>query len=329
MATTTPSNVDTSIPEVWAKLVLRLHTYDSFWDRFVSGEGGGGCLIRRTDLLNSPGDTIHIQTTDPLSGAGVSGDVSVLEGNEENLTSAEFTVVPEVYRHAVKVNRRAQKKSILDLREEASMRLAEWGREKMDNVRFANFLQTTNLNGAAYTPNIKYANDATLTSNIDSSDKLTVNDIRKIRYLLQTQKARPFKVNGLDVYFGVIHPGQALDLKNDSTYNTAIQNALPRLEASNPMFTGALAMIDGIVLFESFKLPTVSNWGSGGTLPGATALFFGQEAFVEGIDESVSWNEDTFDYGWHFGTAYHFAFQPRRARPHNSLFYRSYITPVS
>ena len=154
MTATTPTHVDTSINEVWAKKVLRDHLRDGFWGRFTGPEGSGAPIIQKTELLNAPGDTIHIQVTSPLSGAGVSGDTTALEGSEENLTTSEMTVIPVFYRHGVRWYRRANKKSILDLRSEAQMRLAEWGGEKMDDLRFANFAATgSTLNGAAYNAN--------------------------------------------------------------------------------------------------------------------------------------------------------------------------------
>lgn len=327
MTATLPSHVDTSIPEVWAKRVLRTHLRSGFWGQFVGGPGSP--IVQQTELKDAPGDKIHIQVTTPLVGAGVSGDTATLVGNEENLTTSEISCMPTLYRHAVRINRRANKKSIIQLREEARMRLADWGQDKMDQLRFASFISAAAINGGeTYTPTLKYANDATALNNIDATDKLSVKDIRKIRALLRNAKAKPFKHNGLDVYFGVIHPYQALDLKQDTEYNTAVQQAMPRA-SENPIFSGALAMIDGVVLFEHFNVPTVANAGATTNLPAAKSLFFGSEFAVEAVDENVSWAEDTFDYGHEWGVAYAFATQPRRALELSSLQYLSYYTPVS
>src|SRR5687767_4203000 len=141
MASTTPTNVDSSIPELWAKLTLRDHLVAGFWKNMIGSEGSSSPIIQKTELLNNPGDTIHIQTTAPLAGAGVEGDTAVLEGNEEALATGSKKVIPVLYRHAVRINRRSNKKSIVELRAEARMRLAEWGEEKMDDKRFANFVQ--------------------------------------------------------------------------------------------------------------------------------------------------------------------------------------------
>ena len=123
MASTTPTNVDSSIREVWADRVLRDTLYAGFWGSKVGGPGARSPLIRQTELLDRPGDVIHIQVTNPLAGAGVSGDTTALTGSEEALLTAEIKTVPDLYRHAVRMYRMAQKKSLIDLREEARMRL--------------------------------------------------------------------------------------------------------------------------------------------------------------------------------------------------------------
>src|SRR5660397_235681 len=119
MAVTEPSAVTSSIPEKYAKRVLRDIEKDTFWAHLVTPEGGGGAFIRRDELLEKPGETVHIQVTRPLSGAGLTGDVATLEGSEESLSTEEITVAPVYVRHGVRVNRRAQKKSLVDLREKS------------------------------------------------------------------------------------------------------------------------------------------------------------------------------------------------------------------
>ena len=328
MAVTTVANVDTSIQEVWAPRVLRSHVRNGFWGKFTGAPGSGMPIVQQSELLNRPGDTLHIQVSNPLSGSGIAGDGGTkVDGNEENLVTSEILVVPTLLRHGVRAYRRASKKSIIDLREEAYLRLAEWGMDKCDNARFANFLSAATMNGQTYTPNFKYAGAATSNATLTGAMITTVSDIRKMRALLLNAKCKPFKAQGRDWFFGVIHPFAALDLKNDTAYNTAVQNAAPRSDL-NPIFDGHLAAIDGIVLYESFNVP-YANGGVGGAVPIQKGLFFGQEAFVEGLDENVSWVEDTFDYGNEWGVAYSFAHQPRRALELSSLQFQSAITIVT
>jgi N4-gp56 family major capsid protein len=311
MAVTTPTHVDTSIPEVWAKMVLRDTLRAGFWKNMIGGEGSGLPIIQKTELLNNPGDTIHIQVTAPLAGAGVSGDTTQLVGSEENLTTSEKLVVPTLYRHAVRVNRRANKKSIIDLRSEAKLRLAEWGEEKMDDLRFATFTQTSNLNGASYTPNILVVGGGSDESDVDDVDFLTVEAIMQTKLALQNQKAKPIRIAGAGLYAMVVHPNALYRLKREDEYQSWVREA-ERRGPDNPFFQGATAMIDGVVLFESYNVPVFTAGGADSN-DVAKNIAFGAEAFIEGVDENVSWNEDDFDYGLEFGIAYSFAMQARRA----------------
>lgn len=321
MAFTTPTNIDTSIPEIWAKTVLRSHKHAGFWGRFVGPEGSGAPLIQRTDTLGGPGDLIHVQITNPLSGSGVSGDTTLLEGSEENLTSLELKLMAEYYRHAVGVYRRAAKKSIIGLRQEATMRLGEWGMVKMDSLRFDNFVATTvplPVTGDAYTPNIHTCGGTDGTPHIDdiaAGDKLTVAEIQKIKLKLENQMARPVEVDGMPVYFIVTHPNSLFDLKREAEYRDWVREAAER-GAGNPFFRGATAMIDGMVIHSSFRCPTATN---AGTVKVSKGVAFGSEAFVEAIDEHPDWDEDVFDYGNKLGVAYGFACYARRALELSSI----------
>ncbi len=315
MAVTTPTNVDASIPEVWAKLVLRDHLYAGFFANMIGGEGSGKPIIQKTELLNNPGDTIHITTSAPLQGAGVSGDTTALEGSEEALSLDSIKVVPELYRHAVRVNRRANKKSIADLRSEARTRLAEWGGQKMDTLRIASFAQTSAMNGDTYTPNVIVAGGGTGVNDVAAGDKLTVELIQQIRLTLFNNRAKPMTDGGSAIFGLLVAPNTLYDLKRESEYQSWVRDAQVRGDA-NPFFRGAVAMIDGVVIFEHSNVLVADN---GSSVAVSKNIAFGAEAFVEGVDESVSWAEDEFDYGLEFGIAYSFACQSRRALEQNSL----------
>jgi N4-gp56 family major capsid protein len=321
MTATTPTHVDSAIPEIWAQEVLRDHLVSGFWAKFVGGEGSSAALVQKTELLNKPGDLIHIQTTVPLAGAGLSGDTAKLDGNEENLTTAEIKVAPVYYRHGVRWYRRANKKSIVGLREEAKMRLAEWGGQKMDALRFSQFVST---NGADVPDGAYAANEYTIAAEGGVSKKtvaastLSVKELQTIKLRLVNQRAKPMMTDaGEPVYGIVVHPNAAFDLKRETEYQTWVRDAQIRGDR-NPFFRGALAMIDGMVVYEHPNVPTYASAGTG-AVKSATNIAFGSNAFVEGVDENPDWAEQEFDYGNEIGIGYGFAFQPRRALKLSSL----------
>jgi len=319
MTVTSPTHIDSSIPELWAKLTLRDSLRGGFWSKFVGGEGSRSPIVRRTDLLNAPGDTIHIQVTNPLTGSGVAGDVTALEGSEENLTTSSIKVVPLLYRHGVRMYRRAVKKSILDLRGEAKNRLAEWGEEKMDDVRFANFVSQAVMNGETYTANTRSGDvgAAGVPGDVDAGDHLTVALLQQAKLQAYNNRALPLKASDGNEFFAMVcHPNSLYNLKREAEYRDWVREAQVRGDG-NPFFMGATAMIDGVLLFQHNNVPTAAD--GAGSIAVSRNILFGAEAFIEGLDESVSWAEDTFDYGNEIGFAYSFAFQPRRGLEKNSI----------
>jgi len=321
MAETTPTNVDSSIPEIWAPNSLRKLRRKSFWSQFVGAEGSGAPIITKSELLNKPGDLIHIQVTDVLTGAGQTGDTATVDGNEENLATTEIKVAPLLYRHGVRNNRRAGKKSILDLRSEARMRLEEWGRKKTDDERFALFAATSlpaPLGSETYAPNIYVVggpNPGGAVNDVSVGDTLTTRSIQEIRLKLATQDALPvYTDDGNPYYIFVTHPNSTFQLKQEARYESWVRDAEIRGK-TNPFFRGALAVIDGVIIYEHFHVPTVVNAGSQTVSKG---IAFGAEFAVEGLDEDTAFAEQEFDYGHRYGLEYHWAFQPRRALEKNS-----------
>lgn len=325
-APTTPTNVDSSIPEVWAKDAFRRVKVAGYFGKFIGRPGSGAPIIQKTELLGKPGDLIHIQVTDPLTGAGQTGDTSMVEGNEENLATSEIKTSPVFYRHGVANYRRAGKKSLIDLRTEARFRLEEWAQNKIDNLRWAAFTGTTPpVAGEVYTPNkmILATTDGAdvgtvVGDSVDdliATDGLTVKGIQMVKLKLRLQQARPLMIDGKPHYILVTHPNSTFLLKQETRYESWVREAAVRGE-SNPMFQGALAVIDGVILHDHENVPTANNATA---IKYAMGLAFGAEAFVEAADEDVGAVEEQFDYGNKLGYEIHFAFQPRRALELSSL----------
>ena len=314
-ASTTNANVATSHPELWASDVLREHLRDGFWGRFI-----GTAIRQRTELLGV-GDTLHIQVTNPLSGSGVAGDEGLLQGQEENLTTSEILCMPKLIRHAVRTYRRADKKSIVDLRGEAKMRLAEWGAECMDDKRFLNFSAAAldgsasfggNHGGETYTPNTYAVGGGTDEDDIEVGNDLDVESVQEIALKLYEQKAKPVVIDGQEYFALVVSPRSLHALKREAEYRDWVREAGAR-GPENPFFRGSTAIIDGVVIFRHTNVIQAATGGAGNNVPYMQGIAFGADAFVEAVDEGPSWNEESFDYGNELGVAYGFAFEPRRA----------------
>jgi hypothetical protein len=114
----------------------------------------------------------------------------------------------------------------------------------------------------------------------------------------------------------VVHPNTLYNLKRSDEYRDWVREAAEKGK-SNPFFRGSVAMVDGMLLFQHSNVPTANDGASSNAV--SRNIAFGAEAFIEGVDEAPSWDEDDFDYGNEFGIAYGFGFQPRRALEKNSL----------
>lgn len=329
------TNTVATTPKVWSRDILRTHKTKGFWPRFV----GSGALKQKTELLNKPGDIIHVPVTHPLSGSGkrgsvitpgVNNDGAKLEGYEENLSTSAIKCAPDLQRHAVRYNRRMDKRNVVSLRAEAKMRLAEWGMVRSDDDRFRLFLSDGSdgavvgaddelpVAGEAYTPNYYRVGGGANIDALTPTDLLTVEEVQQIKLACVEQEMRPIRTqDGEDIFVGVISPRMALGLKRDSEYQEYVKMARERA-TTNPLFTGALAMIDGIVLFQHLRVPVVTNANATPADVGK-GIVFGDEAFVEALDENVGGETETFDYGLELGFSYEFAFQPRRGLEQNSI----------
>lgn len=309
MTATTPTHVDTSIPEIWAKETLRKVKVGGFWGRFTGGPGSP--IVQKSELLNKPGDLIHVQVTDVLAGAGVT-EQTILEGSEENLATSEIKGSPLLYRHGVRVYERADKKSIVNLREECRFRLEEWLMAKTDAVRFTQFAGVTMpspLGSEAYTPNIFVVNGGTTVNDVQAIDDLSVASIQALKLKMLIQNAKPLDIDGFPHYVLVTHPYTTYQLKQEARYESWVREAQVRGE-SNPFFRGALAVIDGVIIYEHVSVPLLTN-----TVPiqMSKGICFGKEFAIETLDENSSFREALFDYQNEYGMAIRVAMQPRRA----------------
>ena len=96
---------------------------------------------------------------------------------------------------------------------------------------------------------------------------------------------------------------QMRDLKTDNTYQTLVSKAAPRGN-DNPLFKGATAVVEGVILYDHQKTPNTlglasgSRWGSGGTVHGAQALLLGAQALGFAALGNMEMEEsDNTDYG--------------------------------
>jgi len=313
MAVTNPTDVSSSIPKKYAMRVMRKVIADTFFTTLTSKQGGGGAIISKNQVLNKPGEEITIQVTSPLSGSGVEGDTATLEGNEEKLSTSSITVKTVYYRHGVRNNTRAEKKSLVGLREEAVNRLAEWGRDKLDTVRFGAALNkgfyydaggTEGEETSGGTPYVRYVGGGTSKADVEAADVMTLAELSKTKYIMLSRLAKPWNIGGNPYFMMVLEPWQEYNIKVTDTVWAQAQREAQLRGGSNPLFTGAVGIWDGIIIRQAARVPVVTDAGGSSNVRAATGMMFGPEAFIEAYGTYPDWDEDDFDYGLEHGVAW-------------------------
>lgn len=271
-----------------------------FLPRFGS-EGKNSIVYEKKELMKERGDRLTFGIRMRLNGSGV-GAGQTLEGNEEALTLHNYSVTMDRRRHAVRVEQGLTKQRVqADLEEEARMALKDWMSEYIDEQIFSSLRSTPttvwyNNNG---TPTKGTA--AAVKADISASqDKLTPKLIRAVKTWAMTggnrtqTPIRPIKVNGKNHFVLVCHPDALYDLKNDSTYEQYVREAEVR-GSENPLFNGATAIIDNVVIHEH-ESAYIATDGGGASEPYAECFFLGAQAicWAWGMREEMVMEE--FDY---------------------------------
>lgn len=321
--------------KAWSKELWYEALKDAYIGRFI-GEGSDSLIQNHVDLKKGKGDRITVGLRMQLSGDGIQGD-NTLEGNEEALQTYSQNVTIDQLRHAVRSQGKMSEQRVLfDLREECLMGLKDWWADRIDTWFFNQVCGNIVQSDTRYTGNqaiitldanhivrgrslLLTANDSMLTANTATQQF----GLQMIDYAVELAKTgvsgtsvpiRPLNVEGWPdpVYVAFLHPYQITDMRTSTDTNQwqDIQQAAMQggNVTKNPIFTGALGMYNGTLLYESSRIPLgVSTAGAAvsgvrrGVLCGAQAahIAFG----ADNSPDAFSWVEELFDYGNQLGVA--------------------------
>lgn len=298
------------------------------------------------ETSKGPGDTIKYDLIPNPQGPGVAGD-GVLAGQEVTFTWLQDTLTINQLRQAeLLVGRMSQQRVPYSMRDVAKVGLANWWKEMIDygllNQLGGNTGQTNiNYTGmqapvAPDTAHWIFGGDATSEATLDSNDIFTIDVIPSLVAKAQGTLQFPIKpvtIKGVEIS-GVLflHPLQVKALKTNFTqgewgdiFRAALQGGQI---TGNPIFTGAIGMIDGVVIHQDAHVPygdTTQNTiivpngpGAYTTAPApnalgaaavgttnvargifvgaqAAAIAFGGEEGPEGKNLRVKWVEELLD----------------------------------
>ncbi|CAB4144136.1 hypothetical protein UFOVP469_14 [uncultured Caudovirales phage] len=306
MATTDFGALSAAKKKVWAMDIARAgrETNFLFANGFASTGGNTPVQYIRELTKTDRGEECIMQLVPDLVEDGIAGD-RTLTGNEESMYGDAQRIIIDQLRHGVKSKgRMSEQRTIIRFREQARDKLGYWSGRIVDEMAFltiAGIAYTKKLDGATRTSStlpslsfaadvvapssgrIMYAGTATSTATLTTSDKMTWNLAIEAQALAKRNLLKPIRSGGKDHYILALTTEQTRDLKVDSTYQTNVGRAAER-GRNNPLFTNAIAVIDGIIIHEHNRVPTTlglassSKWGSGGTVDGGQALLLGAQA---------------------------------------------------
>lgn len=295
-----------SIPDLWSADLYMQADKQTFFHRLEGEPGSGMPVIRVDDLTKEPGDSIKTDIALKLTGSGQTGDTSLLEGNEEKLIIRQASFSVDSLQHAVRWSKKAHVLITHNLRDLAKDELARWYAGQVDNRIFN---ELTGQTGFSTIPTKNKWAAGTATSRATVADtatggRLTLDDISRAKAYFQTEiQGEPIKLeDGQEIFGMVIHPYSALNVKLDDTKWAQAQREAQMRGQDNPLFTGALGMWDGVVLYESSRVPRSLN-GNTPDIMVADNVFFGANAITRGWAYYPDWTEQEFSYGQEHGIA--------------------------
>lgn len=281
-------------------------------------------------LENDAGDTISYDLVMQLKMRPVSGD-NILRGKEEDLKFYTDSLLIDQQRGGVNTGgKMSRKRTIHDLRKIARVRQGEWWARLFDETIFcylagsrgvnADYIEDTTFTGyagnafvAPDTSHLMYGGVATSKASLAATDKLDLALIDRAVTKSETlgggtsgiPSIQPVMIDGEEHYVLVMSPFQAYDLRRNTSTGQwlDIQKAAAASSgANNPMFKGGLGMYNDVILHKHKAVTKFSDYGAGGNVAAARALFMGRQAGViafgsPGTGLRFDWNEEVEDRG--------------------------------
>ena len=332
MATTNFGGLNTNQLTAWSRELWKAAREHSFIMRFA-GKGPNAVIQRITELTKSQkGTRAIISLVADLTGDGIMGDAQ-LEGNEEAINAYDQEITIDQLRNANRMaGRVADQTTIVNFRNTSKDVLAYWLADRIDQLAFltaSGIAYTQYLNGttrpvlaagknfsdldfaaAVTAPSTnRYRNWETtngLVAGSTASDVLATPSYEMLveaKAYAKNHFIRGVKGPGNTEYYHVfMTPDGIAKLKLDADFKNAVNNAQVR-GGKNPVWTGALPTIDGLVIHEhrhvfntSGATSGVDKWGSANDKDGQAVLFMGAQALALADIGLPYWSEDEFDY---------------------------------
>jgi len=302
---------DTLAAKAYSEQLYRDFRIKSYFSRFM-GKGPDYICEEKEELLKGPGDTVYWGLRQRNNSAYETAikEGQVLEGNESVLSFKDWSMTLEKNRYAIRVRDVdfSEKRTAFSVVKEARSAIEDWSSEFMDFWMFK---------ALKATPTRTFYDPGTITSTgtfatakaalVQTTSNITVQLMQQARAWGLTGGSRTqtplrgSRVGGKKYLVCLMHPYAFYDLKQDSAYEQARREALPR-SGKHDIFTGAETMFDGLIIHCHEDVPTFTDAGAGSNVTGSYAFIMGAQALAFAWGKRPSMVEEEFDYkndkGW-------------------------------
>ncbi|MBK8200440.1 MAG: DUF4043 family protein [Acidobacteria bacterium] len=309
MAETDPAAISALRKKLWSVQAWQYQLDENFFSAsgmMGTSNGDNGKPVHFVDEFTKTdsGDKCVITLILDLTGDGESGDDQT-EGRDEAILFDYFEITLDQFKKSVKNRgRMSERRTVMKFRSYAKEAIGRWKGQTIEELMM--------LTGAGISFDYRYDGRArpnggikrlafgaditapsskrkvfpgavTATSGLAVGDKMSWDVLVTARTKAERARMPGVRYKGGTKWSVVMSLEQGRDLRQDSDYQAAIQNAGLR-GPTNPAFTGMFADVDGLMLFQHPKVPntlgTTVKYGSGGLVDGAQALMFGTKALA-------------------------------------------------
>jgi N4-gp56 family major capsid protein len=306
--------------KLWGKQMMAQFAATAFFLRIASKDDTSAVQVL-DDMEKHAGDQVTFGESTLLQGAGVLG-LNTLTGNEEAPnTYSDALVINELAHAVLLVGPISNQRVLFDRRKIGRNRLADWYAARVDHAGANQLGSYIPLSDVRYTG--LQAPLATtrqiLPATISDAANLTAANTFLITYwdtAVRSAKAltsgiRPIKVNGRDMYIGIMHPSPVTDMRQNTSTGQWLDIEKSAMTGGdigdNPIFWNALGMYHNTLLYENSRCPNaVSNAGAA-VANTKRSLFVGAQAAVlafgrgQGESQKFRWLEELRDFGRQIG----------------------------
>lgn len=356
MATTSFTPMSPLAVKVWARKVFNDSVKPTLYGKLI-GKTDNHIIQVKDELKKGEGDRVRFNIRTLPTGIGVQDDER-LKGNEEKLNYAHFDLFLGEKRHAFQVELNlSEQRTMRDVRADMKSAIEEWTSEYLDTTCFEVLAgQGVGPAGASkYHPSGMLGGNALLAPSADrivyggtgvtakntlaAGDVMTLSVLDKLaeRAKLASPTIRKATFDGKKMWVVILHPYQVSSIRANTSQGQwmDISRALTQAGKDNPFASEGLGIYRDMLLVESNRIPTFTDGGAGGNLPGARALFLGAQAAVVAHgaktngDGRMSIVEEKEDYEKYLGNGVTFIWGMAKTRFENQSDFASFAVDTA